>query len=416
MSESVDIRPTYRAVLAVREARAPFLGSCLARMSFAVLPLALLLTIREATDSFAVAGLASGALSATLTLFAPARARLIDRKGSRFGLAWLAGLYLTGLAILISLAEAGAATPVLLVAAAVAGMFAPPLGPTMRVLWAKILHRRQPLLHTAYALDSVTEEVVFTVGPLVAGGLIAVAAPLAAMIMVMALIAVGTVCFVLSAATGRPGADDTAEEEHAGGARPLALPGIRTIVLAFGGVGLVVGALQIALPFLADQAGSPGAGGVLLALLSAGSAVGGLTYGRIRWRSTPTDRFVVLVVVFTLTVLPLCVIESPVRAGAFVFVVGLSLAPLFTTAYLLVNDLVAASKAAPTEANTWVSTANNGGYAAGSAVAGILLGYRGPALTVTAAFLVSAAIVAVTVLRRRTLVPLPAPTHPAAEE
>ncbi|MET8690382.1 MFS transporter [Streptomyces sp. NPDC004732] len=412
MSESLDTRPTYRAVLAVREARWPFLGSCLARMSFAVLPLALLLLIREATGSFAVAGLASGALSATLTLFAPARARLIDRKGSRFGLAWLTGLYLSGLTVLISLAEAGAATPVLLVAAALAGAFAPPLGPTMRVLWAKILRRRQPLLHTAYALDSVTEEVVFTVGPLVAGGLIAVAAPLAAMITVMALIALGTVCFVLSAATGDPG-PDASDEEHVRG-RPLALPGIRTIVLAFGGVGVVVGALQIALPFLADQAGSPGAGGVLLALLSAGSAIGGLAYGRIRWRSSPTDRFVVLVVVFTLTVLPLCVIESPVRAGAFVFVVGLSLAPLFTTAYLLVNDLVAASKAAPTEANTWVSTANNGGYAAGSAVAGVLLGFRGPALTVTAAFLVSAAIVAVTVLRRRTLVP--APTHPAAEE
>lgn len=412
VTESLGTRPTYRAVLAVREARRPFLGSCLARMSFAVLPLALLLLIREATGSFAVAGLTSGALSSTLTLFAPARARLIDGRGSRYGLAWLTVLYLLGLTALISLAEAGAGTAALLVTAAIAGAFAPPLGPTMRVLWAKILHRRQPLLHTAYALDSVTEEVVFTVGPLVAGGLIAVAAPLAAMITVMALIGLGTVCFVLSAATSGPAADKP--DEHGTRGRPLALPGLRTIVLAFGGVGLVVGTLQVALPFIADHAGSPGAGGVLLALLSAGSAIGGTAYGRIGWRGAPVNRFVVLVIVFTLTVLPLCVIDSPVRAGAFAFVVGLSLAPLFTTAYLLVNDLVAASRTAPTEANTWVSTANNGGYAAGSAVAGLLLDSHGPAVAVTAAFLASAAIAAATILRRRTLAP--APTDPDAEE
>ncbi|MGQ4717287.1 hypothetical protein ACUN22_26800 [Streptomyces anulatus] len=128
------------------------------------------------------------------------------------------------------------------------------------------------------------------------------------------------------------------------------------------------------------------------------SAVGGLTYGRISWRSTPAQRFAALVTGFTLTVLPLCLTESPVLVGVFAFLVGLCLAPLFITAYLLVNDPVTASRTAPTEANTWVSTASNGGFAAGSAAAGVLLEFQGPALTVTAA------ITVVTILRRRTLV------------
>ncbi|MDQ0791546.1 MFS transporter [Streptomyces sp. B1I3] len=413
MTTHVDTKPTYLAVLAVREARMPLLGSCLARMSFAVLPLSLLLSVRNATGSFAVAGLASGALSATLTLFAPARARLIDRKGSRTGLIRLTVPYLLGLAALITLAETGAPTAALLGAAAVAGMFAPPLGPTMRVLWAKILHGRQPLLPTAYALDSVTEEVVFTMGPLLAGGLIAVAAPLASMITVMALITSGTACFVLSAATAAAPASDAPDAGRPHG-RPMALPGMRTIVLSFGGVGLVIGVLQVALPFIATHAGSPSAGGVLLALLSVGSAVGGLTYGRISWRATPVQRFAVLVTGFTLTVLPLCLTESPVLVGAFAFLVGLCLAPLFITAYLLVNDLVTASRTAPTEANTWVSTANNGGFAAGSAAAGVLLEFQGPTLTVTAAFAVAAAIAVTTILRRRTLVPDAANVEPSA--
>ncbi|MQY03801.1 MFS transporter [Actinomadura macrotermitis] len=398
-----DTPATYRAVLAVREARRPFLASCVARLSFAALPLALILLIRDATGSFAVAGFTCGALSCTLTLLAPARARLIDRRGARYALRRLTALYLLGLAALVALAETGADSAVLIAAAALAGAFAPPLGPTMRVLWAKILHERRPLLQTAYALDSVTEEVVFTTGPLLAGGLIAVASPLTAMLTVMALIGLGSTCFVLSPATRDTTPADS--EEHRARSRPLSFPGIRTIVLSFAGVGLAVGALDVGLPYIADRAGSPSAGGVLLALLSAGSALGGVWYGRTRWRSAASSRFVLLVIAFALTLLPLCLTATPSRAAAAVFVAGLTLAPLFTTAYLLMNDLAAASNSSPTEANTWVSTANNGGTAAGSALAGLLLDSHGPALAFTVTFLAAIVIAAVTVLRRTTLAP-----------
>ncbi|WP_131736942.1 MFS transporter [Actinomadura roseirufa] len=411
MTEAFDTPATYRAVLAVGEARWPFLGSCAARLSFAVLPLALILLIRDSTGSFAVAGFTSGALSCTLTLLAPARARLIDRRGARYGLRRLTVLYLLGLAVLVVLAELGAGPVALVVTAAVAGAFAPPFGPTMRVLWSTILRRRQPLLQTAYALDSVTEEILFTAGPLVAGGLIAVAAPLAAMITVMALIALGGACFLLSDATRDTTATDV-DRDHVHG-RPLSLPGIQTIVLSFAGVGLVVGALEVGLPYIADRAGSPSAGGVLLALLSAGSAIGGIWYGRKQWRSALPNRFVLLIIVFTLTLLPLCLTDTPVRAGAAVFIVGLTVAPLFTSAYLLVNDLVTASRSSPTEANTWVSTANNGGAAAGSSLAGLLLDAHGPALTFTATFLAAGVIAAATILRRPTLAPPPLTPEPA---
>lgn len=403
MTTHITERPTYLAVLAVREARMPLLGSCLARMSFAVLPLSLLLTVRDATGSFAIAGLTSGALSATLTLFAPARARLIDRKGSRTGLIWLAIPYLLGIAALITLAETGAHTAALLCAAA-------PREYSRRHSGRRCVScGRRSCMGVSHYCKPPTPSTqsprkwCSLLGHYLPHGLIAVAAPLASMVTVMVLIAAGTVCFVLSAATAAAPASDTPDEEQPRG-RPMALPGMRTIVLSFGGVGLVVGVLQVMFPFIAERAGSPSAGGVLLALLSAGSAVGGLTYGRISWRSTPVQRFAVLVAGFTLMVLPLCLTASPVLAGLFAFLVGLCLAPLFTTAYLLVNDLVTVSKTAPTEANTWVSTANNGGSAAGSAAAGVLLDSQGPTLTVTAAFVVAVAIAVMTVLRRRTLV------------
>lgn len=390
----------YRRVWAVRAARAPFAGSCAARLSFAVLPLALILLVRDATGSFGAAGLVSGALSATLTVCAPARARLLDRVGARRGLVRLAVPYLAGLGALVVLAERGAGTLAPAGTAAVAGVFGPPLGPAMRVLWAGLLRRRGPLLRTAYSLDAVVEEVVFTAGPLLAAALVAVGGLAWAMAAVMVLIGAGTAGFVLS-----PAAREKAP--GAGGAKgrtpPLALAGMRTLVLAFGGVGLAVGVLGVVLPYVAEEAGAAEAGGILLALLSAGSVLGGLWYGRRSWRTPLVTRFTVLLAAFSLTLPPLALTSRPVAVGALVLLLGSALAPLFTSGYLLVAELTATTTASPTEANTWVSTANNGGAAAGAALAGILLGPCGPAGTLAFACAATAALAAAASLRRGSL-------------
>ncbi|ROO84560.1 putative MFS family arabinose efflux permease [Actinocorallia herbida] len=374
-------------------------------MSYAVLPLALILLVRDATGSYGAAGLVSGALSATLTVFAPARARLLDRVGARRGLVRLAVPYVLGLGAVVGLALTGSGTGPLVAAAAVAGAFAPPLGPVMRVLWAEILRDEPRLLQTAYALDSVAEEVVFTAGPLGAAALLALAGPVWAMAAVAGLLAVGAAGFVTAKATAP--ADPPVPGKEKSPVRPLSFPGLRTLVLSFAGVGLAVGVLDVALPYLADRAGSAEAGGVLLALLSAGSALGGLWYGRRAWRSPLTTRFVRLLVVFALAFAPLAFGPGPIAAGAVVFVMGLALAPLFTSAYLLLASFTEKSGVSPTEANTWVSTANNGGVAAGAALSGILLDPYGVTATFALAFAAVAALALVAISRRSTLATVP---------
>ncbi|GAB2832612.1 MFS transporter [Actinocorallia aurea] len=391
----------YRSVWAVREARTPFVASCAARMSYAVLPLALILLVRDATGSYGAAGLVSGALSATLTVFAPMRARLLDRAGARRGLIRLAVPYVLGLCAVVGLALAGAATGALVAAAAVTGAFAPPLGPAMRVLWARILRDRPGLLQAAYALDSVAEEAVFTAGPLGAAALLAAGGPVWAMAAVAVLITAGAAGFVTAKATART--RDTEPRQEKAPVRPLSMSGLRTLVLSFAGVGLAIGVLDVALPYLADRTGAAEASGVLFALLSAGSALGGLWYGRRAWKSPLAVRFTRLLAVFALAFAPLTLAPGPVATGAIVFAMGLALAPLFISAYLLVAALTEASGASPTEANTWVSTANNGGVAAGAALSGMLLDPFGASAAFALAFTGVAALAMVAAARRATL-------------
>jgi hypothetical protein len=71
---------TYGGLLALPGARRAFGAAAVARLSFGMAGLSLLLLVHQATGSFAAAGAASGAFSAG-TLAAPAKARLMDRRG-----------------------------------------------------------------------------------------------------------------------------------------------------------------------------------------------------------------------------------------------------------------------------------------------------------------------------------------------
>ncbi|MFD0531821.1 hypothetical protein ACFQ1I_43000 [Kitasatospora arboriphila] len=80
MSRSFRGSVGYRAVLSLPHARAPFAAALLARLSYGVLPLPLLLALRDGTGSFAAAGAAAGVFGLLSALLGPARARLVSRR------------------------------------------------------------------------------------------------------------------------------------------------------------------------------------------------------------------------------------------------------------------------------------------------------------------------------------------------
>jgi hypothetical protein len=160
--------------------------------------------------------------------------------------------------------------------------------------------------------------------------------------------------------------------------------GIRTLVLSLAGFGAAIGVIDITVVAAAREAGSAPLGGVLLALLSAGSIAGGLWYGSRAWRLDTGQRFVRILALFALvsTFLPLA--RPLPLLGIVVAVAGLLLSPLESSAYLLASQL--APEGTQTEAASWVTTASNVTAAAGIAVAGLLVGGPGVAWALVAAW------------------------------
>jgi MFS family permease len=385
------MRVSYLSILGVRHAKPLVLAALLGRFSYAMGPLALVLFVQDATGSFAQAGAASAATVLASGLSAPVRGRLVDRYGQGRCLPPLAVLYaaaLVGVVAVTRPGSTGALATVLL--AGLAGMSIPPLAASMRVLWASLVGRG-PALQTAYALDTVLEEGIFTLGPLVAGGLVVAVDPAAGLLAAAVCSVAGTLAFVTSpvsrAWTGR-------DSEPVGWAGALRGPGIRVLVASLIGVGAAIGVWDIALVATARGWGSPATGGVLLTLVAAGSAVGGLLYGAREWRWPVERRFVMLLALLALVCAPLSTVPGLVALAGVVVALGLLLAPLVSSAYVLATEL--APPGTLTEATTWVTTASNVTAAAGMVLAGAMVDEVGvpPTFAAASAFVVVALLVA----------------------
>lgn len=350
----------YAAVLRHHGAPRVFAAATLARLSYGMVSLTLLLAVSEVTDSYAVAGTCVGAY-AFAGLLMPLKSRLVDRHGQRAVLLpLLSATFAVSLLAVAVVAGAGvrAGTPYLLLCAT-AGFGAPPLGPAMRALWA-VLAPEPAARQRAYSLDAVVEDLVFTVGPLAVAVLaLAASAPVATAV-TGALNLGGTLAMVGSPAARRHGvpADSASGRRRRG---PLRHRGVAPLVALMTVAGLGGGPLELALVARTQDIGRPASAGALIAALSAGGALGGLAWGRFGSSRRVRAALAATLLACTATTAATAPVESVVALGCLTFLAGAAAAPLLITAYLAVDNLVPPDQRR--EASTWVGTASNLGVA-----------------------------------------------------
>jgi MFS family permease len=383
------VRSSYLALLRLPHARPLLLASLVGRLSNATGPLSVVLFVQEETGSLAQAGAASAAIALASGLLAPVRGRLVDRYGQRRCLVPMALAFAAALTGLVAVAGPGPAAVAATVGlAAAAGAVAPPLGASMRVLWVSLVGHG-PRLQTAYALDAVLDELLFVAGPLLAGGLATLYRPEAGVLATAGLTAAGTLGFVASPVSRAQAGSRADGAGRAGWAGALAGPGLRTLVLSLTGVGAAIGIWEIGLVGAAREAGAPEAASLSLAVWAAASGVGGLWYGARTWRWPAGQRYLALLALLVLAAAPMAAAGSPLALGAVVAWVGLVLAPLESSAYVLAAEL--APVGTLTESGTWLNTAINVSSAAGLAAAGALVDRAGVPATFAVACACTAA-------------------------
>lgn len=354
----------YARVLRVPGFAVLITSTMITRLPFAINGLAVILFLRAETGSFATAGLAAGALALGAGVGAPLAGRLVDRRGAVM-LMPLATGHAVAILSLWALGEAGATTAALMSCAAVAGVCFPPSGSVLRSRWPEMMDGDAELLRGAFALDSVMIEVSFVAGPLITAILVAVLEPQAALALSAALVLAGTALFLWKLPHSRR---VIPLDARVGGLGPLRTPAIRAVALSTIPFGFLIGSIEVALPAFSELAGSAALAGILLALWSLASGVGGLMFGARPPRRDLLEVYLAVTLMFPLLCLPLIFAWSPVAMGILVLAAGAPIAPLIATRNQLVADL--APLGTGTEAFSWLMTSLIAGISLGTAVGG----------------------------------------------
>ncbi|MGW1161923.1 MFS transporter [Streptomyces sp. NPDC002519] len=363
---SKSSRPGYGQLLRTRGAWTFLLPGFAARQPFAMLTLSIVLLVQHTTGSYGAAGAVAAATGVSMALFAPYSGRLADRHGQRAVL--LPGILAHALAgaSLTALALAHAPLWALFAAAVPTGASVPQIGPMVRARWGVKL-KDSPLVPAAAAFESVTDELTFVLGPLLATALCTAVDPAAGLLAESALTLVGGVLFAAQRGTQPPAARAHARVEHV---PALSVPGVRVLIVTFLGIGSVFGGMQVSLAAFSQSIGSPGLNGVLYGVFAAGNMLSGIVCGAIAWKAAPQRRLVVGYTALALTASALWTAHSVALLAGLGLLVGMSIAPALITGYTLVEGLVPAG--ARTEAFTWLTGAVAFGQAAAVTVAGQL--------------------------------------------
>ncbi|MFE7646470.1 MFS transporter [Streptomyces phaeoluteigriseus] len=360
-------RPGYGQLLRTRGAWTFLLPGFAARQPFAMLTISIVLLVQHTTGSYGVAGAVAAVTGVSMALCAPYTGRLADRYGQRAVLVpgvlvhSLSGLVLTALAL------GHAPLWALFVAAVPTGASVPQVGPMVRARWGVRL-KGSPLMTTAAAFESVTDELTFVVGPLLATALCTAVNPAAGLVTEASLTLIGGLLFAAQKGTQPSVAvDGHARVEHASA---LGIPGVRVLIVAFLGIGSVFGGMQVSLAAFTESIGEPGLNGVLYGTFAAGNMLSGLVCGAVAWKSAPQQRLVVGYAALALTASGLWAAHSVLLLAGLGLLVGICIAPALITGYTLVEGLVPAG--ARTEAFTWLTGAVALGQAAAVTAAGQL--------------------------------------------
>jgi MFS family permease len=339
----------------------------IARMPVGMMSLALLMHLRQVSDSFAFAGGIVGTYLVAMACTAPVAGRVVDRHGPRGVLIATGIVQPLALGLLLFARALHLPLTALPALAALSGAFAPPISTLTRTLWRHRFERDEDR-RTAFAIDTVLIEFNFTIGPMLIAFVLLVGTPAAAFAMATLFALVSVPLFLLSPAL-RYWKLARDEKRHLLG--PLTDGRLLRAYVTAVALTFMFGMIEVGYPGYATARGQPALSGVLIALVSIGSASGGFAYGGLHLRASVERQLTG----FLLAMVPPLAVQSLVGSvwafAPLAFVSGVLIAPSLTALTLLVTQYAPARYA--TEAFTWMSTCVVMGIGAGMAAGGQLV-------------------------------------------
>jgi MFS family permease len=342
----------------------------IARLPVAMSTIGIVAMLSRTHGEYWLAGAVSATFALTNALVAPQISHLVDRLGQRRILIPAPTLSLMGFIGLLAATHFGGPDWMLFTFALLAAAM-PSMSAMVRARWTE-LYRDTPKLNTAFAFESVADELVYISGSALAVGLSVSLFPEAGPLASTLFLAIGSAAFILQKGT-EPKVQPTAK---GGGVPTMKLRPVQILTFALVGIGTIFGAAEVTVIALTAEFGKAAAASLVLGGYAVGSLFIGLVFGALKLRMPPSRQFAIAIAIVAVTTVPLLFVTNIPMLTLALFVSGAAISPTFITAFGLVERLVPAAKL--TEGITWVMTGIGIGMAIGSFASGWVIDAFGP--------------------------------------
>ncbi|WP_347754285.1 MFS transporter [Agrococcus sp. ProA11] len=376
---------TYAEVLRVPGLARIILAQLIARFPAGMYSLGLLMHMEHLHGTYTAAGLVLAAFSIGMAVAGPFVTRLMARFGT---VAVLVATTTVSVSALFSMASLNLPLWADVVAGVIAGAAMPPITPTVRTLYPRMVPQR--LLSPLFAFDAALQEIIWVFGPVLLVALVALIGTGPTLLVVLVIQAVGAAFFIVSPQVRRLRIPPTTRKLGRVLRKPPVLLSVVVSAMFIGGFSAVEAGVVATFGEGALEAG------IVLAVSAIGSLLGGFAMGGRGITPWSLGIRLGIVLLGMLMALPM---SEVVGLSIALFIAGLGTAPALAAFSAIIAGTV---KFADTpEAYAWIGTGQLLGAAVGSAIAGVAIDAVGGVGAVWVAVVMVAIAAAVATVFRR---------------
>jgi len=347
------------------------LAAFIARMPISMMSIAIVFVIVAKTDSYALAGTftAIGALMAAFV--APFWSRAADRYGQSRILSIAVPIHifaLLGFLTVIRLDAPRWSWFVLLII--FEGVFVG-TGQMVRRRWSHVLNGDSKLMNTAYSVESLLDEIVFMVGPIITTLCAINVGPYAGVLAAAIFLSIGSILFIAQKGTEPMPHPKIKGVKHK---NPIFTLEVQAIFLPFIFTGASFAAIGLIVVAYADQYGAKSQTGLLYAIWALGSLIAAFINGAQHWKISAKSRYIFFTIALAIFTLPLLLAAklfpgNLLMLSIALFLNGIFIAPLIVAGYTAAENLVEENQV--TETLAWILS----GLILGGALPGAITGH-----------------------------------------
>lgn len=349
----------------------------LARFAFGMMSLAIVLHIESIYGNYTIAGIALGAETIGAAISGPILARRLSTWGPKQVI--VLSTTISSLALLFVAFFRGSEILVV-IACAIVGLTSPPIQQVARAVYPTLIAKNQTT--HLFSLDATLQEILWVIGPVLATMISATYSTTVAVAFMATVQLLGTYLFSRNPEIAQMNLPKS--KRRLGGVlrKPIAIAAVlinMMLVASFGAADVGT----VAVLGMRDS-------GIVIAVLSAGSMLGGFAFGHRAKTKWALLKFLSITLVGFAAVF---INPTDLVWITFCwFIVGIGVAPSFATIASMIA--LTFNQADSAEAYGWSNTAQLLGYSIGAAVAGILIDH----ISITSAWWVTGATAALAVI------------------